>query len=411
MKLRIALALLVLACGANPESAGYDRFGGWLKLAGTRTGFFHTQLIDGRWWLVTPDGNAFFSKGVDNVGYRPEGASSPKPPADPDAWATAAARQLRDWNFNTAGAWSATELYGKGIVYVPVINMAASMQRDLWLKGGVVDYFSPEFREAADGVALRMCAPHAKDPWLLGYFTDNELRWGRDWRSQDSLLESYLKMPPGSPGLARATAFVKALGRDATDEDKAKFAGLVAAEYGRVTSQAIRRHDPNHMVLGCRFAGYPGDPVIQAAGEYFEVISFHSYAAVPPVDRLRQITNITNRPTMLTEFSFKAMDSGLPNTKGAGKPLATQADRASGFTSYVQTLADLPGMVGYHWFEYRDEPKEGRFDGENSNYGVVHSDFTPWEVLTARMKEVNRGMEALHAKSAIASGPETDRRR
>jgi hypothetical protein len=142
--------------------------------------------------------------------------------------------------------------------------------------------------------------------------------------------------------------------------------------------------------------------VIQAAGEYFEVISFHSYAAMPPVDRLRQITNITNRPTMLTEFSFKAMDSGLPNTKGAGKPLATQADRASGFTSYVQALADLPGMVGYHWFEYRDEPKEGRFDGENSNYGVVKIDFTPWEVLTARMTTVNAAIEARHAEAGRA---------
>jgi len=114
---------------------------------------------------------------------------------------------------------------------------------------------------------------------------------------------------------------------------------------------------------------------------------------------------------MITEFSFKAMDSGLPNTKGAAKPVPTQQDRADGFARYTEALAALPFCVGYHWFEYRDEPPEGRFDGENSNYGVVRSDFTPWDVLTARMKEVNREMEALHAKSAIASGPETDRRR
>jgi len=403
MKLRIALALVVLAVAANPESTGYDRFGGWLKLTGTKTGFFHTQQIDGRWWLVTPDGHAFFSKGVDNVGYRPEAASSPKPPADPEAWATSAAHQLRGWNFNTAGAWSVTELYGKEIVYTPVVNMAASIQRDLWLKGGVVDYFSPQFREAADGVAARMCTPHANDPWLLGYFTDNELRWGKDWRSEDSLLESYLKMPRDSPGFTKATAFVKALGHDATDEDKRKFEGLVAVEYARVTSEAIHRHDPNHLVLGCRFAGYPGDAVIKAAGEYFDVISFHSYNAAAPVDRLRQITRVTGKPTMVTEFSFKAMDSGLPNTKGAGKPVATQADRANGFTGYVEALAGLPGVVGYHWFEYRDEPKEGRFDGENSNYGVVKIDFTPWDALTAKMTAVNAEIEARHAAAGQAA--------
>jgi hypothetical protein len=391
MKLRIALALAVLAGSASPESTGYDRFGGWLKLAGTKTGFFHTQKIDGRWWLVSPEGNAFFSKGVDNVGYRPEGASAPKAPADPDAWATAAAGQLRGWNFNTVGAWSARELYGKGIVYAPVIDMAASLQRDLWLKGGVVDYFSPQFREGVDRTAARMCASHKDDPWLLGYFTDNELRWGKDWRSQDTLLESYLKMPEGSPGLAKAKEFAG---------EPSKFEGIVAAEYARVTSEAVHRHDPNHMVLGCRFAGYPGDAVIKAAGESFDVISFHSYNATAPVDRLRQITQISNKPAMITEFGFKAMDSGLPNTKGAGKPVATQADRANGFAGYVDALAALPGVVGYHWFEYRDEPKEGRFDGENSNYGIVKIDFTPWEELTRRMSEVNAGIEARHAASA-----------
>jgi agarase len=102
---------------------------------------------------------------------------------------------------------------------------------------------------------------------------------------------------------------------------------------------------------------------------------------------------------MLTEFSFKAMDSGLPNSRGGGKPVATQADRADGFAAYANALADIPGVVGYHWFEYRDEPKEGRFDGEDCNYGVVKIDLTPWEVLTTRMTAVNSDVEARHATS------------
>ena len=144
----------------------------------------------------------------------------------------------------------------------------------------------------------------------------------------------------------------------------------MAAEYGRVTSEAIRRTIPNHMVLGCRFADYPGDIAMRAVAPYFDVISYHSYTPDAPVERLRQITELTGRPTMVTEFSFKAMDSGLPNTKGAAKPVATQQDRANGFAGYVEALASLAGCVGFHWFEYRDEPKEGRrLDGENSNYG------------------------------------------
>lgn len=399
----LSLALLALALTAAPSRAAddYDAYGGWRKIQGVKTGFFHTQKIDGRWWLVSPEGNVFFSKGVDNVSFAPEADTAPAAPADPAAWAKTTARQLKEWNFNTLGAWSTPQLYGTGLAYAPIVGMASAVQRDVWLKGGVVDYFSPQFREAADRAAERVCAPRAKDPWVLGYFTDNELRWGKDWRSGETLIEGYLKMAPDSPGFGKATEFMKSrdrAGAAPTAEDAAAFLGLVAAEYGRVTSEAIRRHDPNHMVLGCRFASYPGDTVMEGVGRYFDVISFHSYAPKAPVERLELIAKLTGKPTMITEFSFKATDSGLPNTKGAARPVATQAERADGFAGYVQALAALPSCVGFHWFEFRDQPKEGRrLDGENSNYGVVRIDFTPWEVLTRRMQQVNAGIEALHA--------------
>jgi len=393
----------MVLCASAAMAADYDTYGGWTKLQGRKTGFFHTQQIDGRWWLVTPEGNVFFSKGVDHVNYAPESDSAPPAPSDIAAWAKMATGQLHRWNFNTAAAWSTEELYSTGIAYTPIVNIAAAVARDVWLKGLVVDYFSPKFRDAADRAAARVCAPHARDPWLLGYFTDNELRWGSDWRGKESLLEAYLKMPASSPGHARAVALLKERGRAAaalTDEDKNAFLEVVAAEYARVSSDAIRRHDPNHLILGCRFAGYAGDAVMRGVGPYFDVISFHSYSPNAPIDRLKLIHKITGKPTMVTEFSFKAMDSGLPNTKGAAKPVATQEDRAKGFAGYVEALAALPSCVGFHWFEYRDEPADGRrLDGENSNYGVVKIDFTPWDVLTGRMTEVNARIESLHAAS------------
>ena len=50
------------------DSPRRDRFGGLLEAGGFRaTGFFRTEPRDGRWWLVTPEGNAFFSIGMDVI--------------------------------------------------------------------------------------------------------------------------------------------------------------------------------------------------------------------------------------------------------------------------------------------------------------------------------------------------------
>ncbi|MGC9328112.1 MAG: hypothetical protein ACP5I1_10800, partial [Candidatus Hinthialibacter sp.] len=75
-----------------------------------------------------------------------------------------------------------------------------------------------------------------------------------------------------------------------------------------------------------------------------------------------------------------------------------------GFTRYVSDLMDQPFIIGYHWFEYADEPAEGRFDGENSNYGLVNIQDEPWEILTNEMTKTNRQVERMHAAIAEKAG-------
>ena len=65
--MRRLMALCIFALIAIPLQAQYDTYGGWLNLKGKKTGFYHTEKIDGRWWLVTPEGTVFLSKGVCEV--------------------------------------------------------------------------------------------------------------------------------------------------------------------------------------------------------------------------------------------------------------------------------------------------------------------------------------------------------
>jgi len=410
MRVLLALAALTAAAMVQKETPMYDQYGGWTALKGRKTGYFHAQQIDGRWWLITPEGHAFLSKGVCHVsytaddapslGYAPYGRITEAKYGSAERWAKATAQRMRSWGLNTVGAWSSPEMHRVGLAYAPILDIAASAGKDVWLRGGVVDVFSPAFIEGAHTVALAKCGPLKADPWLLGYFTDNELRWGADWRSKESLLETFLKMPEGSPGRKKAEELLQRRGRtaDPTDEDKAEFLRMVARQYFKVCNEAIRSADPNHMIIGCRFAGYAPEPVLEGLRGYVDVVSYNDYSLDPPVWNLSRLVKTTGRPFMITEFSFKAKDSGLPNTRGAGLPVETQKDRADRFERYVTALAKMPACVGYHWFEWCDEPKEGRFDGENSNYGLVRIDDTPWETLTERFKTVNARLEAVRTE-------------
>lgn len=60
----------VLLAKAPAGQNNRDLYGGWKKIQFESTGFFQVSVRDGNWWLVTPQGNAFISKGVNHVSFR-----------------------------------------------------------------------------------------------------------------------------------------------------------------------------------------------------------------------------------------------------------------------------------------------------------------------------------------------------
>jgi len=238
------------------------------------------------------------------------------------------------------------------------------------------------------------------------------------------------------------------LNKTAFGDANAGWYGLIAAQYYRVTVGAIKKYDAHHLILGMRgmnvgfwrlsrthtpsggqgILDYPA--VLRAMAPYVDVFDWHSYEDDPQTAMLAQVHALTGRPVLLGEFSFIAWDSNVANTHGArscgwhGHTLprpngtdvgpgeyngtcayvsATQGGRAAGFSRFVAALAAAPFVVGYHWWQWADEPTGGRWpDGECSNYGVVHLDDDAYGVLTGAMKEANARVEASHAASAQA---------
>ena len=288
---------------------------------------------------------------------------------------------------------------------------------------------------------------------ILGWFIDNELRWGPDWRGSDELLTLFLGLQRTAPGRAVAIDWLReryrdfqkfnaiwhtpaqswetldalkriephyrrlpVYQRDANHEREANhaddaraeffascdaFAGLVGQRYFETTCAAIKAADPNHLILGSRFAYVPPPGVIEAAARHCDVISINCYDLDAWSGQSMPIGHA--KACLIGEFSFRRADFGLPNTNGAGPLVRTQAERAAAYRRYVAAALSQPAIVGLHWFEHADQPAEGRFDGENSNFGIVTINDEVYEELTQTMKSVNAEAEAIHMSAGRTS--------
>ncbi|PIT02048.1 agarase [Bradyrhizobium nitroreducens] len=428
------------------------------------SGYFRVAERNGVFWLVDPDGGRFISKGVNTVRFDQEriGQTDRFPYAEAcqakygslQIWRTAAADRLASWAFNTVGCWSDELVASAGsrlLATTPVAELGASFR--LHRRDQVFpDVFDPEFAAHIRASADQRCRHRRNDPGLLGTFIDNELYWSPDWRSSDELLTLFLNLPPRRPGRVAALTGLQARYRDfaqfnavwrtparswqeldriehvaapfvrlrpgvlndaletkanladpareAFSADCDAFVAIVADRYFELCVSAIKAADPNHLVLGSRFGYQPPAGVIAAAGRHLDVISFNCYDfdPGPVIDAYAAGA----KPCLITEFSFRGDDAGLPNTKGGGPRVATQTERAQAFEGYVVTALSKPNVVGYHWFEHADEPAEGRFDGEDSNFGTVTIEDHVYVELTKTMTRVNAEAERIHAAAVPA---------
>jgi hypothetical protein len=338
------------------------------------------------------------------------------------SWFDLALSRLRAWGFNTIGNWSDQRLYRNGrMPYVATAGIGGSHARvssgsDYW--GRMHDPFDPQFvQDVAD--SLKPVAERVKaDPWCIGYFVDNELSWGGfgDDGGRYGLAYGALAEGPSSPAKREFLAQLKAKYRDVSalnsawgtsftswsdldapykpsgqasvgmKADMSAFCKSLARRYFRVIRDELRRLDPNHLYLGCRFA-WRTPEAVAAAAELCDVISFNIYA--PRVDPAQwaSVTEL-DRPCIIGEFHFGALDRGMFHTGLVSVP--DQNARASMYIDYVRSVIDNPAFVGCHWFQYVDEPLTGRwFDGENYNIGFVSVTDTPYPEMVAAAKQVH----------------------
>ena len=435
---RFVILLVAVACVAGCQIPKE-------KIPSMKSKYVRVQKIDGRWWFVRGD-ERFLELGVNVVaaqdGSTPKDGRKydvlPKYNNDLSLWAKDAVERLRSWNFNTVAAWANEYLYD----HVPMYHTRVVWFGDWGSRDSrLIDVFSETYAAGMDKVALKDVAPHASNEYLIGWFCNNELPWygERGWPTTPdvSLLTRYMHLPEKAPGKLRLIEFlkttysgdfaafsahwevkagsfdelaqargIKALKRVA-QKDAVAWSGVVAEQYFKLCAETLRRHDPNHLFLGVRFCERAQEPVMAACGKYADVISVNHYRKTGLFDdkQVAAISALTGRPVMITEYSWRAMEngSGCSNSKGADVTVQTQKERADRFRMYATNALAQPFIVGLDWFMYHDQPPAGRFDGENSNYGLVdiHDNF--YTTLLGAITDVNGRAAQLHELGRAAT--------
>ena len=424
-----------------------SKFGGWTgKRFDEGTGFFRLEQTAERWWMADPEGYAFFSMGLDcinidgdcnlegieclcrNLPERGTPGWSERRGGNSFSWhkynlyrafgeyyhqdwMDLTKNRMNRWGFNTVACWSEIEFarYAK----IPYTYIFSGYPRtEHYIFRDFPDVFSDEYQASSEKWAQQI-ESFKDDPYLIGYFMANEPTWAfvdglniaKMTLASEKPLESRKVLATFMQNVYFDIDFLNAAWgsdyesfddmadnpSDASNFNENAEGALMAfseemvREYIKAPSLAIKAIDKNHLNLGIRYA-WLSSKALAAGSEYTDIFSFNCYS-LDPYSSIERITDLVNKPVIIGEYHFGALDRGLDATGIRG--VTTQAERAVAYKYYMHRAASHPMCLGAHYFQLNDQGYLGRFDGENYQIGIVDVCNKPYEEFVDGIRETN----------------------
>lgn len=420
------------------------------------TGSFRVEKYQGKWFFVDPSGRLFWSTGIDVLRNSTDAPNRKHPewyakdvpqeyvlPFNDwnlqkkygkkdylNDYYNVLVRRLRAWGINTIGNWGSDDLIllGKMPYTLCLAEINSPALRDipcLQIKeaNGKVrrikfyDVYAPAFEEKM-GNLLRTRAEQSEaakksltDPMCIGYFVDNELRF-------NDIISGTIKAVPDQPAKLEWVKDLKAKYENSIEKlnkawktefadwdaliannkivpksdgfhaDSQAFLLKFVDRYFEVARKGIKSVAPHRLYLGCRFVGFRQNGNIwKGAAKYCDVLSVNTYsncvANIPARD-------FHDKPMVIGEFHFGTYDRGMFAPSLC--PVGTQQERATSYMRFVQGALTQPNLVGTHYFQFRDQPLTGRWDGEGYQIGFVDVADTPYRELCESARETGEHM-------------------
>lgn len=404
------------------------------------TGKWRLEERAGTWWFVKPNGEAFYSIGLEA-------------PYVNDSISGQVLDILQGMAFNTLDGW--TDIYNvapvnsqrnepmAAITALESGTLSGTFDRLVSAQGEtpnahtMPDPFDPGWKEALISKVSAIKSRTDGEGWFIGYFADNEVShydlhrkvysnycsqafkaWLEDrygniadlntaWSTSYTSFDALISAKP-DPIMRYGTmyedfmAFKRVLVQKYVDESKSAF-------------MEVYNNNPP-LLFSNRFTIDLSDvyDVLDIYAEAYDGIAINCYpggiqAGLPEwlKETITKAYNISGKPILISEWSVPALDSGLYtnwSTMDFSFPecVDTQVERASQAAAVTAELYNTPYIVGSHWFKWYDINNSSR----KANRGLFKSDaITPWTKLQTSLRNIQEtitGYEGARRFFAVA---------
>ncbi len=398
----------------------WDQYGGNSSVPGKKTGHWHIEQIESRYWFITPEGNSMYVLGINHIDAKGQ--------KDREL----ALANLEKWHFNSGGygipKWLLPHL--PGFLSVRLHDALHWLPADGF---SFADVFSKSYAEHVDSVVEVHCRTGRDNPNVIGYsLTDTprydldivRARRGSDWVSfmrtlsgnqpgkrayVDFLRKTYqgnfhkfrtayrLESPQSFDELYDYPFAYLELARTSIRRDDEVFLTQIVEKIYELIHQSFRNYHPEALLLSEKFKSHDHpEAILRLAGKYFDVISIQPGPTQGPdvgqgpdesiFDPMywENLHRLTGKPLFITDHGFSFFTEAHPRT--LWHQFVSETEAATFYDHYVREVIKLPFIVGYMKCQYKD-----RYDPLRTllKQGLLMTDGRPYELLSRQVSETN----------------------
>ncbi len=325
----------------------HDKYGGVVTLEGNRTGWFHVEDINGRWYFVTPEGHAFFSLGathaVECIRLDERNLFQTRYGNSEEKLSEFFLSKFQQWGYNSSG-YGPLPSMERRLPYVATIWTEGPRSLSAGARSHNTDIFDPVVQQRLRGKVRRSAARHIENPFCLGYVFKDLPIWNVVPRTGSSYVDFTRSLPPDAHGKKAYVDFLKqryrgdiavlnkTYGVDAGSFDalldtnlgglSAKRSEAIAADdelfmnrladtYYTCVASELRAIDSHHLILGDRHMANRvvphlcvPDSILATAAKYVDVISFQPMGTRQLLrGYIDRVLELSGKPVLLADVN------------------------------------------------------------------------------------------------------------